>query len=91
MSIIKRELIQKGVIMAIKNAVGRPPKFNMKTVDKLSFYIQRNYNISDSCKFTKISRSTYYKYLKTEPLFVDSIAIAQDNAKKVSFDFRTYP
>lgn len=77
--------------MALKNAVGRPPKFNMKTVDRLSFYIQRNYNISDSCKFTRISRSTYYKYLKTEPLFADSMATAQGNANGVSFDFRTYP
>lgn len=77
--------------MAIKNAVGRPPKFNTKTVDKISFYIQRNYNISDSCKFARISRSTYYKYLRTEPLFADSIATAQDNANKVSFNFRTYP
>lgn len=77
--------------MAIKNAVGRPPKFNMKTVDKLSFYIQRNYNISDSCKFTRISRSTYYKYLKTEPLFANSMATAQENANGVSFNFRTSP
>lgn len=77
--------------MAIKNAVGRPPKFNMNTVDKLAFYIQRNYNVSDSCKFARISRSSYYKYLKTEPLFADSMADARNNANKVSFDFRTYP
>lgn len=77
--------------MAIKNAVGRPPKFNTKTVDKISFYMERNYNVSDSCKFARISRSTYYKYLKAEPLFADSIATAQSNAKRVSFDFRTYP
>lgn len=77
--------------MALKNAVGRPPKFNTKTVDKISFYMERNYNVSDSCKFARISRSTYYKYLMSEPLFADSIAAAQDNAKKVSFNFRTYP
>lgn len=77
--------------MAIKNAVGRPPKFNMKTVDKLAFYIQRNYNVSDSCKMVRISRSSYYKYLKAEPLFADSMAMARDNANKVSFNFRTYP
>lgn len=77
--------------MAIRNAVGRPPKFNMKTVDKLAFYIQRNYNVSDSCKFARISRSTYYKYLKTEPLFADTVVTAQGNANKVSFNFRTYP
>lgn len=77
--------------MAIRNAVGRPSKFNMKTVDKITFYIERNYNISDSCKVAQISRSTFYKYLKTEPLFANSIATAQDNANKVSFNFRTYP
>ncbi len=76
--------------MALKNAVGRPPKFNTKIVDKITFYIQRNYNVSDSCKFARISRSTYYKYLKTEPLFADSIATAQVNANGVSFNFRTY-
>lgn len=81
----------KEVILAIKKGVGRPPKFTMKTIDKLAFYIERNYNVSDSCKFAQISRSTYYKYLKTEPLFTDSIATAQDNANKVSFNFRTYP
>jgi hypothetical protein len=77
--------------MAIRKAVGRPPKFNMKIVDKLTFYIQRNYNVSDSCKFARIAKSTYYKYLKTEPLFADSIATAKDNANKVTFNFRTYP
>ncbi len=77
--------------MAIRNAVGRPPKFTMRTVDKLTFYIERNYNVSDSCKFVRISRSTFYKYLKTEPLFANTIATAKDNANKVSFNFRTYP
>lgn len=77
--------------MAIKNTVGRPTKFNLKTVDKLTFYIQRSYNISDSCKFARISRSTYYKYLNTEPLFADSVAVARDNANGVNFNFRTIP
>lgn len=77
--------------MALKNAVGRPTRFNRKTVDKISFYMERNYNVTDSCRFAKISRSSYYKYLNTEPLFADSISIAQDNANKVSFNFRTYP
>ena len=77
--------------MAIKQAIGRPPKFNTKTVDKLAFYIERNYNVSDSCKMVKISRSTFYKYLKTEPLFANSIVAAQDNANKVTFNFCTIP
>lgn len=77
--------------MAIKNAVGRPPKLNLKIVDRLAYYIERNYSISDACKYTRVARSTYYKYLKTEPLFANSMATAQDNANKVTFNFRTYP
>lgn len=77
--------------MAIKSAVGRPPKFNLKIVDRLAFYIERNYSISDACKYTRISKDTYYRYLRTEPLFADSMATAKENANKVSFNFRTYP
>lgn len=77
--------------MAIKNAVGRPPKLNLKIVDKLAYYLERNCSISEACKHTHVARSTYYKYLKTETLFADSMATAQDNANKVSFNFRTYP
>jgi ACT domain-containing protein len=77
--------------MAIKNSVGRPPKLNLKILDKLTYYIERNYSISEACKYIPLARSTYYKYLKTEPLFADSMATAQDNANKVSFNFRTTP
>lgn len=75
--------------MAIKKAVGRPPKFNLKTVDKLAYYIERNYSVRDACKNTKISKSTYYQYLNNEPLFADRIATAYENQNKVSFNFRT--
>lgn len=77
--------------MAIKNAVGRPPKLNLKIVDKLTYYLERSYNVSDACKYVGLSRNTYYRYLKTEPLFADSMATAKSNAKEVSFNFRTYP
>jgi ACT domain-containing protein len=77
--------------MALKNAVGRPPKLNLKIVDRLAYYIERNYSISDSCKYVGLSRDSYYRYLKTEPLFADTMAMAQNNANKVSLNFRTYP
>lgn len=75
--------------MAIKNAVGRPPKMSMKIVDKLSDSISHNYNVSDSCKYARISRSTFYQYLKTEPIFKEQIEKAKYNQDKVSFNFRT--
>lgn len=76
--------------MAIKNAaVGRPPKMNMKILDKLYDSISHSYNVTDSCKYAKISTTTFYYYLKTEPIFADKIAIARQNQNKVSFNFRT--
>ncbi|HKR82241.1 MAG TPA: hypothetical protein VJR27_04570 [Candidatus Saccharimonadales bacterium] len=75
--------------MAIKNAVGRPSKFNTKTVDKIAVAVQQNYSISDACNKARICRSTYYYYLKNEPIFAEIIAQAQNNANKVSFNFRT--
>lgn len=77
--------------MALKNAVGRPPKFNMKIVDKLSDSISHNYSISDSCKFAKISRASYYHYLRTEPIFKEAMDTAYENQNKVNFNFRTQP
>ncbi len=77
--------------MAIKKAVGRPPKFNIKIVNKLADSISHNYSISDACKMAKISKSTYFYYLKHEPLFAETMALAHENQRKVSFNFRTIP
>ena len=75
--------------MAIKKAVGRPPKMSLKIVNKLADSISHNYNVSDACQHARIGRSTYYYYLKTEPYFADKMATAKDMQNKVSFNFRT--
>jgi hypothetical protein len=75
--------------MAIKKAVGRPQEFNCKTVRKLADLVAHNYSISDACKLARISKSTYFYYLKREPLFAETMAIAHENQRKVSFNFRT--
>jgi hypothetical protein len=75
--------------MAIKNAVGRPPKINFTIVDKIADSISNNYSISDSCKFAHISKSTYYYYLNNEPLFAEKMSQAHKNRNKVNFNFRT--
>lgn len=76
--------------MAIKKAVGRPPKMSIKIIDKLADSISHNYNISDSCRYARISRTTFYYYLKSEPIFKAQINNAKDNQNNVSFSFRTY-
>jgi len=77
--------------MAIKKAVGRPQEFNFRIVNKLADSISNNYPISDSCKFARISKNTYYRYLKSEPMFREKMAQAHANKNKVNFNFRTIP
>lgn len=77
--------------MAIKKAVGRPQEFNFKIVSKLADSVAHSYPVSDACKFARISRSTYYYYLKSEPLFAEAMALAHENQRKVNFNFRTTP
>lgn len=73
----------------VKRSVGRPPKMSLKTVNRLADMISHNYSISDSCVNARISRDTYYRYLKSEPLFRDTMNRAKENQNKVSFNFRT--
>jgi len=75
--------------MAIKKAVGRPTKVTMRTVIKLADLIQHNYSISDACKYSGISRETYYRYLNSEEVFAEKMAIAKENQNKAVFSFLT--
>ncbi len=75
--------------MAIKKAVGRPNKVTMRTVIKLADLIQHNYNISDACKHSGISRETYYRYLNSEEVFAEKMALAHANQNKAVFNFMT--
>lgn len=75
--------------MAVKRAVGRPPKFNIKIMTKIADSISHNYSIVDSCDYAGVSRDTYYRHLKSEALFREKIADAFDNQTKVNFNFRT--
>ncbi len=62
--------------MAVKKAVGRPPKFNIKIMMKIADSISHNYIIVDSCSYAGVSRDTYYRHLKSEALFREKIADA---------------
>ncbi len=75
--------------MAIKKPVGRPQEFNFKIVSKLADSVAHNYSISDACRYARISKSTYYYYLNHEPFFAEVMALAHENQRKVSFNFRT--
>lgn len=74
--------------MTTKNAIGRPPKVNLKIIIKLSDAIQHNSNITDACRYAGISRDTFYRYMKNE-VFAEKMATAKNNQNKVSMNFLT--
>ena len=77
--------------MTTPKAIGRPPKVNYTIIIKLADAIQHNANITDACRYARISRSTYYHYLNNEEVFAQKMAIAKDNRNKVVFSFLTIP
>lgn len=36
-------------------------------MDKIADAIQNNYSVTDACRYAKVSRDTFYRYLNTEP------------------------
>lgn len=77
--------------MTAQKPVGRPPKVNYKIIIKLADAIQHNSNITDACRYARISRSTYYHYLNNEEVFAETMATAKDNRNKAVFSFLTVP
>lgn len=77
--------------MAIKKAIGRPQNITMRIVIILADAISHNTNITDSCRFAGISRSSFYHYLKHNQLFAERMAKAKENQTKVSMSFWTIP
>lgn len=65
--------------MEIKKAIGRPLKITISTMDKIADAIQNNYSVTDACRYAKVSRDTFYRYLHTEPLFTEKIIAAYEN------------
>lgn len=63
----------------IKKSSGRPSVITISTMDKIADAIQNNYNVTDACRYAKISRDTFYRYLNTEPLFTEKIITAYEN------------
>ena len=76
--------------MTIKKAVGRPPVVTYTTMSRLGDSIQHNSTITEACRFAGISKDTYFRYLKENPVFAEKMAEAKDNQSKVLFSFLTF-
>ena len=75
--------------MSIKKSIGRPHKVDYKIMIKLADAIQHNSTITEACRYTGISRDTFYRYMKSQPVFAEKIAIAKENQNKVPMNFLT--
>lgn len=53
--------------------VGRPTKMDVATVTKLEQAFAIGASDTEACSYAGISRQTYYKYLKSNPEFVDKV------------------
>lgn len=63
----------------IKKSHGRPTVITISTMDKIADAIQNNYSVTEACAYGKISRDSFYRYLKAEPLFAEKILVAYEN------------
>jgi hypothetical protein len=65
---------------------GRPTSMTLGTVQKLQAAFQRGFSVSTACKIARISRETYYKWLKDSEDFSDRMEGAQEYAKILAGD-----
>lgn len=75
--------------MSIKKAVGRPQKVDYKIMIRLADSIQHNSTITEACRYTGISRDTFYRYMKKQSVFAEKMAAAKENRNKVPMSFLT--
>lgn len=76
--------------MEIKKANGRPPKVTYKTMLKLSDSIQHNSSISEACRWSGISTTTFFYYMRNNEVFKEKMNAAKENQNKVVFSFFTF-
>lgn len=76
--------------MAIKKTVGRPPKVDYRTIIKLADAIQHNASVTEACRYTCISRDTFYRHLNNEPVFAKKMTTAKANQNKLVMSFLTF-
>lgn len=75
--------------MKIQKATGRPPKVTYTTMLRLADAIQHNSTISEACRWTGISRTTFFYYTRNNEMFKEKMLAAKANQSKVAFSFFT--
>jgi ACT domain-containing protein len=75
--------------MEIRKAIGRKPAVTYITMLRLADAIQHNSTISEACRWTGISRTTFFYYMRNSEVFREKMLAAKENQNKVVFSFFT--
>jgi len=70
--------------MNSKPTPGRPSKVNYRTMNRLADALQHSATISDACRYAGISRDTYYRHCKNEPVFAEKMNTAKADQYKLN-------
>lgn len=75
--------------MNIKKSIGRPHKVDYKVMTRLADSIQHNSTITEACRYSGISRDTFYRYMKKQPVFAEKMVVAKEYRNKMPMSFLT--
>lgn len=77
--------------MEIRKAVGRKPKVTYTIMLRLADAIQHNSTITEACRWSGISTTTFFYYMRNNEVFREKMGAAKENQNKVVFSFLTIP
>lgn len=75
--------------MEIRKAIGRKPKVTYTTMLMLQDAIQHNSTISEACRWSGISTTTFFYYMRNNKVFREKMVAAKENQNKAVFSFFT--
>lgn len=76
--------------MKMQKTIGRPPKVTYTTMLRLADAIQHNSTITEACRWSGISTTTFFYYMRSNEVFAEKMQTAKENQNKVVFCFSTY-
>lgn len=75
--------------MVIRKAIGRKPKVTYTTMLRLADAIQHNSTITEACRWSGISTTTFFFYMRNNEVFAEKMLAAKENQNKAVFCFFT--
>lgn len=73
----------------IKKTISNRHKVTYLTLVNIADDIQRNSTVAEACRKNRISRDTFYRYLSSEPDFIEIIIKAYEYQSKIPTPFFT--